>query len=131
MGARDPRVEPATAPATPHEEDAMTTRWKVGLGVFGAASVLATAAAFALGGHHGHHPMLMKRMVGVVIDDALDHAGGVTPEQRAAVYAARDRVLAAVEAHRGTGLTRRDEVLRLFEAESLDARRLTAMRQQI
>lgn len=109
----------------------MRTRTKIGLAVAGVGAVLAAATAFAFGGHHGAGGGVMKRVVVAVIDDALDQAGGVTPEQRAAVHAARDRVLAAFETHRATRLARRDEVLRLFEAEPLDAARLATLRQEI
>ena len=109
----------------------MKTRTMIGLAVLGVAGVVAAATAFAFGGHHGHGAGMMKRVVAAVIDDALDQAGGVTPEQRAAVHAARDRALAAFETHHATRGARRDEILRLFEAEPLDAGHLATLRQEV
>jgi Spy/CpxP family protein refolding chaperone len=71
----------------------------------------------------------MKRFVSSVIDEALEPAS-VTAEQRAKIYAARDRAFAAVEAHRQTRGAHLDEALSLFEADVMDAGRLATFRAQ-
>ena len=89
--------------------------------------MLAGAAAIA-GATHGRETM-MRRMADAAIDGALDEAQA-SPEQRAAIHAARDRVFAVVEEHRKGRPARRDELLALFERDRLDDR-LPALRQQI
>ena len=54
-----------------------------------------------------------------MIDEALEPAN-VTPEQRTKIYAARDRVFAAMEAQRQTRGAHMDEALALFEADTVD-----------
>lgn len=105
----------------------MRRRTVIGLvaGVIG--SLAAGAAAFAAAGHG--REMMMRRMAAAAIDGALDEAQA-SPEQRAAVHAARDRVFAAVEEHRKGRQTRLDDMLTLFEGDRLDAR-LPALREQI
>jgi hypothetical protein len=49
--------------------------------------------------HHGGREAMMKHFVSSAIDDALAPAQP-TPEQRAAIYAARDRAFAMLEEHR-------------------------------
>ena len=66
--------------------------------------------------HHGGREGMMKRFVSSAIDDALA-AAQPTPEQRAAIYAARDRAFAILEEHRKGRHARIEEVLALFEAE--------------
>jgi hypothetical protein len=109
----------------------MRTRTKIGLAVIGTAGALATATGLAFGGHPGSRERLLTRLASAVIEDALDAAGGVTPEQRTAVHAARDRVLAALARHHQQRNDRREELLRLFQAEPLDGARLAALRQTI
>ena len=92
--------------------------------------LLAGAAALAYGGYRHRHEM-MQRFVTSAIDDALDRAGGVTPEQRRSVHAARDRVFAAFQEHRRDRTGRAQEVLSLFEAEQVDPAALTALRARI
>src|SRR5262249_7534735 len=46
-----------------------------------------------------HEPGMMRRMISEMLDRALDRAS-VTPEQRVAVYAARDRAFTAMDAQR-------------------------------
>lgn len=105
----------------------MKRRTMIGLvaGVIG--TIAAGAIAFASAGH-GRETM-MRRMASAAIDGALDEAR-VTAEQRAAIYAARDRVFAAVEEHRKTRFTRFDGLLAALEAERIDAS-LPVLRQQI
>jgi Spy/CpxP family protein refolding chaperone len=95
----------------------------VGLGL------MAAVTAFAHGGPGGRHGAVMKRFVSSLIDEALAPAQ-ISPEQRARIYAARDRAFAAVEAHRQTRHGHMDEALRLFEADTVDAGRLAAFRTQ-
>ena len=90
--------------------------------------LVTTVAAFAHGGP-GRHGAVMKRFVSSIIDEALEPAQ-VSPEQRAKIYAARDRAFAAVEAHRQTRGAHVDEALRLFEADAVDAGRLATFRAQ-
>ncbi|MCI0547170.1 MAG: periplasmic heavy metal sensor [Candidatus Rokubacteria bacterium] len=106
----------------------MKRRTRIGLVVGLAVAVLAGATAVTVGAHGGR-PALMKRMVTAVIDDALDEAR-VTPGQRASIYAARDRVLETFEQRRSTRTARIEELLRLFEADQLDAARTDALRAQ-
>src|SRR6185295_7278606 len=73
------------------------------------------AAAFAHGGGWRGAGM-MKRMVSAAIDEALEPAQ-VTPDQRAKIYAVRDRVFAAMEAQRQTRGQHMQQALALFEAE--------------
>ena len=94
-------------------------------GVLG--SVAAGAAAFAAAGHG--REMMMRRMAAVAIDGALDEAQA-SPEQRATVHAARERVFAAIEEHRKGRQARLDGMLTLFEGDRLDDR-LPVLREQI
>ena len=93
----------------------------LGVGLIGAV------AAFAHGGHG--RPAMMKRMATAMIDEALAPANP-TPDQRARIYAARDRAFAAVEAHRQTRGAHMDEALALFEADTVDPGRVAAFRSQ-
>jgi len=94
-------------------------------GVIG--SVAAGAAAFAATGHG--REMMMRRMAVAAIDGALDEAQA-SPEQRAAIHAARDRVLAALEEHRKGRTGRLDAVLAAFEGDRF-ADGLPTLRAQI
>ena len=78
--------------------------------------------------HHGGREGMMKRFVSSAIDDALA-AAQPTPEQRAAIYAARDRAFAVVEEHRKGRRAHIEEALALFEAEP-DPARLQAFRER-
>ena len=90
--------------------------------------LIGTVAAFAHGGGHGR-PAMMKRMVSAMIDEALEPAN-VTADQRAKIYAARDRVFATMEAHRQTRGAHINEALALFESDAVDPGRVTAFRAQ-
>jgi Spy/CpxP family protein refolding chaperone len=90
--------------------------------------LVTAVAAFAHGGFGGRHAV-MKRFVSSMIDEALEPAK-ITPEQRATIYAARDRAFAAVEAHHQTRRSSMDEALSLFEADAVDPGRLATLRAQ-
>lgn len=105
----------------------LTRRMTIGLVAAVTGGVLALGAgAMAFGGPGGRSGV-MKRFAAAMIDDAIDQAQ-VTPEQRASVHAARDRVFAVVEAHHGQRRAGLEDVLQLFEADRLDAARLQALR---
>lgn len=108
----------------------MTRRTTIGLvaGLTGALLAGAGAVAFAHGGR-GAHAAIMKRMIAAHLDEALDSAQ-VTPEQRTAIHAVRDRVFAAFEEHRRTRGARMQEMLALFEADQVDPARVDALRRQ-
>ena len=110
----------------------MLTRRTI-LGAVGAVAVglglMAAVGAYAHGGSGGRHGAVMKRFVSSIIDEALAPAQ-ITADQRTRIYAARDRAFAAVEAHRQTRHGHLDEALRLFEADTVDAGRLSAFRTQ-
>ena len=89
--------------------------------------LVTTVVAFAQGGHG--RPAMMKRVASAMIDEALEPAN-VTPEQRAKIYAARDRAFAALEAQHQTRGAHMGEALALFEADSVDPARLAAFRAQ-
>lgn len=91
--------------------------------------LITTVAAFAHGGPGSRHGAMMKRFVSSIIDEALEPAN-VTPEQRAKIYAARDRAFAVVETHRQTRGAHMNEALSLFEADAVDAGRLATFRAQ-
>ena len=106
----------------------MRRRTVIGLSVAAIGSVVAGAAAMAAGHGPGREAM-MRRMAIAAIDDALDEAQA-SPEQRAAIRAACDRVFAAVQDHRRDRQARLDSMLRLFEGDRLDDG-LRALRGQI
>lgn len=91
--------------------------------------LVASVAAFAHGGPGGRHGMFVKRFVSSMIDEALEPAK-VTADQRAKIYAARDRAFAAVETHRQTRRSNMDEALRLFEGDVVDPGQLAVFRAQ-
>ena len=92
----------------------------VGVGLVGAVG------AYAHGGG-AWRPALMKRMASAMLDEALEPAA-VTPEQRAKIYAARDRIFATLEAHRQGRGAHVNEALTLFEADTVDPGVLAAFR---
>jgi len=98
----------------------------IGIGAVMGLGLVSGAGALAFGGYRGHHP-IMKRVVDAVIDDALDEAK-VTPEQRSAIHAARDRAYAAIQTHRRAHHAHLEEALALFEADRIDPGRLQALR---
>ena len=75
-------------------------------------------------------PGMMRGMISEMLDRALDRAS-VTPEQRVAVYAARDRVFAAMDAQRPDPMAQRDRMLALFEGAQLTQAQLDALHQQM
>ena len=96
----------------------MRRRTLIGLSVAAIGSVVAGAAAMA-GGHGPAREVMMRRMAIVAIDGALDEAQA-SPEQRAAIRAACDRVFAAIQDHRRDRQARLDGMLTLFEGDRLD-----------
>jgi Spy/CpxP family protein refolding chaperone len=106
----------------------MTRRTIIGLMALG-ASLVGGAGVVALAAH-GRHETIMRRVATAMIHDALDHVRA-TPEQRAAVQAAGDRVLALVQDHHTRRPARLEELLAAFEAEPLDRNRVLALRQGI
>jgi Spy/CpxP family protein refolding chaperone len=99
----------------------MKRRTVIGL----AAGAVLTVAAVGVGagalalGHSGGRAAIMRRVVVAALDEALDRAQ-VTPDQRVAIHAARDRVFAVVEAERNGRHGHLEEGLRLFESDSPD-----------
>src|SRR6266850_3412408 len=91
--------------------------------------VLIGARAYAHG-PGGMHGGMMKRMISAALDEALDQAA-VTAEQRAVIYASRDRAFAAMEAQRPDRGAQREQVLALFEGDRLDATQLQAVHAQM
>lgn len=106
----------------------MTRRTGLGLLVVIAAGLITGVTAWAHGGPGGR-TAIMKRVATAVIDEALDQAK-VTADQRAKIYAARDRVFAALETGRAGRRARGEEVLRLFEADQMDTTKVEALRHQ-
>jgi Spy/CpxP family protein refolding chaperone len=100
-------------------------------GLAATAGALITVRAYAQGpgGPPGMHAGMMKRMVSAALDEALDQAA-VTAEQRAAIYASRDRVFATLQAQRPDRSAQREQVLALFEGDQLDVARLRAVHAQ-
>ena len=90
--------------------------------------LVAGAAAYAQGGGP-RHPAMMKRIASAMIDEALEPAK-VTADQRTKIYAARDRVLAVMEAHHQSRGAHMGEALAMFEADTVDPGRLAAFRTQ-
>jgi len=105
-------------------------------GVLAGATMLTVAYAFAQGpgGPGGHGPGMhgprMKQMISAQLDAAIAQAN-VTPEQRTAIVAARDRAFAAMDAQRPDPRAARDQMLALFESDRLDAAQLGALHAQM
>jgi len=96
----------------------MRRRTVIGLSVAAIGSLVAGAAAFAGAVHGSGREAMMRRMAAAAIDGALDEAQA-SPEQRAAISTARDRVFAAIQDHRRDRSARLDGVLTLFEGDRL------------
>jgi Spy/CpxP family protein refolding chaperone len=104
----------------------MTRRAVIGLAAGLMATVAAGAGAVAYGAHAGGRPAIMRRVVSATIDDVLDEAKA-TQDQRRTIYAARDRVFAAVDAARVDRRAHFEEALSLFEADRPDPARIDAL----
>jgi len=92
-----------------------------------AALTLGVAALGATGcGHHRPDPARMEKMVSHQVDDALDDLKA-TPEQRQAITAAKDRLLASGRALHGDRRATMKEALGLWEAPSFDRARALAL----
>jgi hypothetical protein len=96
----------------------MRRRTVIGLSVVAIGSLVAGAGAFAVAQGPGREAM-MRRMALAVVEGALDEAQA-TPEQRATIRAAGDRVFAAVQDHRRDRQARLEGMLTLFEGDRLD-----------
>ena len=105
----------------------MTRRLKIGVAVAVVAGIVAVGSAVAFSQPAGGRQAFMKRMASAWIDGALDSAQ-VTPDQRVAVHAARDRAFAALEQHQRDRATRMEQALALFESDRLDPAQLEAFR---
>lgn len=112
------------------------TRRTILAGAAGALLTLTAGGVALLGGRAfahgpgGPHAGMMKRMVSAALDEALAQAN-VTPEQRMAIYASRDRAFAAVAAQRPDHRAHREQMLALFEADRLDVAQLQATHAQM
>ena len=100
----------------------------VAVAAVGLASGAVALAASAAPGHFGRERM-MKHFVTGMIDDALEDAK-VTPEQRATIYAARDRAMTVIAQRRQDRGAHLEEALALFEADRVDPGQLQAVRSQ-
>jgi Spy/CpxP family protein refolding chaperone len=69
-------------------------------------------------------------MISEELDRALDRASA-TPEQRVKIYAARDRVFAALDAQRPDPIAERERMLAAFEADQLTTANLDTLHQQL
>ncbi|MGH7321118.1 MAG: Spy/CpxP family protein refolding chaperone [Candidatus Rokuibacteriota bacterium] len=107
----------------------MRRRTVFGLAAGLVATLAASAGALAYGAHSGGRQAIMRRMVSAAIDQALDEAH-VTSEQRATIYAARDRVFSTVDAARTGHRAHLEETLRLFEADRPDPAEIEALHRQ-
>jgi hypothetical protein len=96
----------------------MRRRTVIGLSVAAIGTLVVGAGAFAVAQGPGREVM-MRRMALAVVDGALDEAQA-TPEQRATIRAACDRVFAAVQDHRRDRQARLDGMLTLFEGDRID-----------
>jgi periplasmic protein CpxP/Spy len=117
------------------EDTVMTRRTLVGLTVavsiaLIAGAMLTSALAQGPGMHGAHGPEMMKRMISARLDEALDQAN-VTPEQRTAIHASRDRAFATLAANRPDPRAQRDLLLSAFEADQLDMKQVQAMSAQM
>ena len=88
--------------------------------------LITSVVAFA---HGGGGPAMMKRMVAAAIDEALEPAK-LTPDQRAKIYATRDRAFAAIQAQHQTRRARMEQALAIFEADTIDPAQLAALAAQ-
>jgi Spy/CpxP family protein refolding chaperone len=107
----------------------MKRRTVFGLVTAGALGLAAAGGAAAYATHGGGRHWMMRRMVTAMIDDALDEAK-VTPDQRTAVYASRDRVFAALEQAHESHRAHLEGGLRLFEADQVDPAQVEAFHRQ-
>jgi protein CpxP len=88
-------------------------------------------AGVALGGaagcgHHRHDPAHMEKMITHRVDDALDDLKA-TPEQRQAILAVKDRLVASARARHADHRAVTGEAIGLWEAASFDRARAHAL----
>lgn len=101
---------------------------KIGLIVAGALGAALFAGGVALASGHAHEA-LFKHHLNQRIDAALD-AVNATPQQRAAIAAARDHVMTTVRDGHGARQAELEQALTLWQADTLDAAQLAALRTQ-
>jgi Spy/CpxP family protein refolding chaperone len=116
-------MQPVTRSATGSSK----TR-KLALVVAGALGVALIAGGVALASGPAHEALL-KHHLNQRIDAALD-AVSATPQQRDAIHAARDHVMTTVQAGHGARQAQLEQALTLWQADSLDATGLAALRAQ-
>ena len=89
---------------------------------------IAYKSAHAGFGHH-RKAAIVKRMISAHIDEVLDDAK-VNDAQRQRINAARDRVFTAFEDHRKRSGGSIEQALSLFEADQVDATKLSTLRSE-
>jgi periplasmic protein CpxP/Spy len=101
---------------------------KLGSIVAGAVAAALLAGGVALASGHAHEAFF-KHHLNQRIDAALD-AVSATPQQRTAIAAARDHVLTTVRESHGARQAELEQALTLWQADTLDATQLAALRAQ-
>src|SRR5262249_50624662 len=101
----------------------MKRRWLIGLVSLAAVGTLVLSGYMAQAEHGG----FWKSRVSAHFDEALE-AAKATPEQKNAVYAARDHLFAAWADERKTHHGELESALTLFSAERLDPQALASHR---
>lgn len=76
---------------------------------------------------HSRKAAIVKRMVSAHIDEVLDDAK-VNDGQRQRIYGVRDRLFSAFEEHHKRGGGSLESALSLFEADQIDANKLSGLR---
>lgn len=94
--------------------------------VVGVAAVSAGGVALASGHARG---AFMQHMLNQKLDGALD-AVNATPAQRTAILAARDHVVATIQANQGAHQAELEQALTAWQADAFDASKLAAVRTQ-
>lgn len=101
---------------------------KIVFAAVGVVAVALLAGGVALASGHGRGAF-MQHMFNQKLDGALD-AVNATPAQRTAILAARDHVVATMQANKGAHQAALEQALTLWQADSFDATKLTALRTQ-
>lgn len=93
---------------------------------------MATAAVILVGGvvlAHEGHGKLMQQHINQRVEDTID-AAKPTPEQRARLEQAKQRVFDTFAASHGNRKDHMEKVIALFEAEKVDAAQVKALRDE-
>jgi periplasmic protein CpxP/Spy len=101
---------------------------RLGFIIAGALGAALFAGGVALASGHAHEAFF-KHHLNQRIDAALD-AVSATPQQRTAIAAARDHVMTTVREGHGARQAELEQALTLWQADTLDAAQLTALRTQ-